>query len=161
MLLSHSLDHEFVRCFEKVLLTFVTHRFWIELSYLSLIISVVVFSIILVLISATPSTCSELEVYGSKFHTKTMPDINSSTLPHSTIGTAETCDMKIWNKFWLRMSDLSHIGHPGKSCSLLFMICVGRTLELIVPHIPQRLGSFYLGSSCRCGTCTHCIWGSY
>ena len=45
------------------------------------------------------------------------------------------------------MSDLFHIGSPGKSCSLPLRNYIGRTIELIPLHVPQRLVPSCFGSS--------------
>ena len=86
-----------------------------------------------------------------------MPDIKSWILPHSKIGIADPCALQIWNVLWLRMSELFHIGYHGKYCSLPLLNFVGHTLELIALHIPQCLGPYCLGSSCRCVTYPHSI----
>ena len=90
-----------------------------------------------------------------------MPDIKSWILSNSKFGLADPCTLQIWITLWLRMSDLFHIGYHGKTCSLPLLNFVGHTLEWIALHIPQLMGTYVLGSSCRCGTCPHSIWVSW
>ena len=48
------------------------------------------------------------------------------------IGIAEPCALQTYRELWLRIYDLFHIGHPGKSCSLPFLNFIELTLDLIV-----------------------------
>ena len=89
-----------------------------------------------------------------------MTDLTSQIIPHSIIGLDKPRALQTWIALWLRMSNLFHIGYPGKPCYLPFMNCVGRTLELTAFYTPPHLGPSCLDSYCTRGTCLHGIWGS-
>ena len=68
-----------------------------------------------------------------------MTDLKILIIPCSVIGISEPCYMQTWIALWLSMSDLFHIGYPGKSCYLPLINYAGHTLELIVFNVLQCL----------------------
>ena len=90
-----------------------------------------------------------------------MPDIKFWILTSYVIGVSDSCDLQTWSALCLSISDIFHIGYPGKYDSLPLMNFFGSTLEFIYFQIPQRMGISCVGSSCRCVTCLHYIWVSW
>ena len=90
-----------------------------------------------------------------------MLDLKGLILPHSKVSLAEPCVLQTCNALRLRMFDLFHICQSGEYFSLILLNFVGHTIELVVLHVPKRLGIYFLNSSCRFVTCPHGIWGSH